>query len=308
MPRRDPADLDAPANGPDADEPAPDDAVLDGPGDGGPEAAADRFAVASLTYLPPPAGLWAVFGGVAAALLIPTVVVFIVALVGNYNLFAPGGPGFATGTAMGELVGGQPLHEVRSLADIGLAGQVLLQLPLWLCLVLPVPVIAWWYGPGITRLIGLELRRSDALIGLPVGIAVQLLAIPGLYWVVTQFLPKADVSAPARAVVERATDPLGVVLLVLIVGIGAPVFEEIFYRGLALRMMERRIGTTYAVMASSMLFAAVHFQKLQFPGLFLFGVVAGVLAVRTGRLGISIWAHVGFNLTTVVLILGNFGG
>ena len=42
---------------------------------------------------------------------------------------------------------------------------------------------------------------------------------------------------------------------------------------------------------------------MQFPGLFAFGVVAAVLTQRTGRLGTAIWAHVGFNLTTVVLLL-----
>ena len=39
------------------------------------------------------------------------------------------------------------------------------------------------------------------------------------------------------------------------------------------------------------------------PGLFFFGVVAAVVTERTGRLGTAIWCHVGFNLTTVILLL-----
>ena len=37
--------------------------------------------------------------------------------------------------------------------------------------------------------------------------------------------------------------------------------------------------------------------------LFVFGVVAAIVTERTGRLGTAIWTHVGFNLTTVVLLL-----
>jgi membrane protease YdiL (CAAX protease family) len=35
----------------------------------------------------------------------------------------------------------------------------------------------------------------------------------------------------------------------------------------------------------------------------LFGLVAGYLAMRTGRLGMSVLAHAGFNATTVFLLL-----
>ena len=48
--------------------------------------------------------------------------------------------------------------------------------------------------------------------------------------------------------------------------------------------------------------AAMHLEALQFLGLFVFGLVAGVLAHRTGRLGPSVAAHVGFNVTTVVTL------
>ena len=35
----------------------------------------------------------------------------------------------------------------------------------------------------------------------------------------------------------------------------------------------------------------------------MFGLVAGYCAQRTGRLGMSICAHAGFNATTVVVLL-----
>jgi membrane protease YdiL (CAAX protease family) len=55
-------------------------------------------------------------------------------------------------------------------------------------------------------------------------------------------------------------------------------------------------------------FALSHFQLIQFPALFVFGLVVGALAVRFGRLGPSIWTHAGFNLASVVLLLLSGGG
>ena len=53
-------------------------------------------------------------------------------------------------------------------------------------------------------------------------------------------------------------------------------------------------------MISSAVFAAIHFQPLQFPGLMVFGLVAGTLVARTGRAGPAVWAHIGFNSTAAL--------
>jgi len=54
---------------------------------------------------------------------------------------------------------------------------------------------------------------------------------------------------------------------------------------------------------SSLLFAAIHFQVTQVPALLLFGLVAGRLAQKDGRIGRAIWAHIGFNATTIIILL-----
>jgi membrane protease YdiL (CAAX protease family) len=58
-----------------------------------------------------------------------------------------------------------------------------------------------------------------------------------------------------------------------------------------------------ALVVSSVLFGIAHFQLIQLPALILFGLVLGYMAQRTGRLGMSIFAHAGFNATTVYLLL-----
>jgi membrane protease YdiL (CAAX protease family) len=56
----------------------------------------------------------------------------------------------------------------------------------------------------------------------------------------------------------------------------------------------------WAVAGSSIVFGLAHFEALQLPALVAFGVVLGIMAVRTKRLGPSIFAHAGFNLVTMI--------
>ena len=54
---------------------------------------------------------------------------------------------------------------------------------------------------------------------------------------------------------------------------------------------------------SALFFGVVHFEPLQTPALVLFGLVAGWLVQRYGRLGPSIFAHMAFNAITVAILL-----
>ena len=85
-------------------------------------------------------------------------------------------------------------------------------------------------------------------------------------------------SEPARTLTDRAGSDAEVVLLVLMVVVGAPIVEELFFRGLVLRSIQARWNDGLALVASALLFALVHFQPLQFPGLFAFGLVARLRA------------------------------
>jgi hypothetical protein len=68
--------------------------------------------------------------------------------------------------------------------------------------------------------------------------------------------------------------------------------------------LERRFGANWVPVAgSAVLFAASHFQPLQFPALVLLGVILALLVQRTGRLGPAIATHMVFNLTTVTFLV-----
>jgi membrane protease YdiL (CAAX protease family) len=166
-------------------------------------------------------------------------------------------------------------------------------------------VAARYKGNGMVRDFGLRFEPWDFLyVGL--GILCQFLLVIvylPIFWLTD--IDSHDLEEPARELTDRAHGAGGVALLVLIVGIGAPIFEEIFYRGLVQRSFLHRFRPWVAIAVTAVIFGAVHFQPLQFPSLALFGAVLGVLTLRTGRLGPGIFAHMGFNLITVAALVAS---
>ena len=189
--------------------------------------------------------------------------------------------------------------------DLSLGWVAVAQLGLWFGFIGVPWFAARVKGNGLIHDFAVRSERWDSLRGLGVGVASQLVLLPILY--IPIFLlfdtTQEDVSEVARELTDRATDPIGVVLLVLIVGIGAPIAEEIFYRGLLYRSLENRFGAWPAIVGSGVIFGASHFQPLQFLGLAAFGVVLAYLTHRTGRLAPAIFAHMAFNLVTVILMV-----
>jgi membrane protease YdiL (CAAX protease family) len=192
--------------------------------------------------------------------------------------------------------------------DLSLAWVAVAQAGLWVGLLGAPWLASRLKGHGIVRDFGLRLQGArDVVVGAVAGAVTQFVVIPLVYIPIFLLsdIDTDDLERPARELTDRATDPVGVVLLVLIVGIGAPIVEEIFYRGLVQRSLIRRIGAWPGIVVTAAIFGAVHFQLFQLPALTLFGLVLGILAYRTGRLGPSIVAHMVFNMVTVVALVSS---
>lgn len=203
---------------------------------------------------------------------------------------------------------GIPVSELD--ADTLPIGDVaLLQIPLWTGL-LGVPLLATRLrGNGPVADLGWWSTWRDVPVGLGIGVACQLVLVPlvTLPIFLLSDVDRDEVAAPARELTDRATG-FGVLVLVLVVVVAAPVAEEVFYRGLLQRTVARHWPIWPTMIVVSLLFAASHQQLIQFPALAAFGLVLAVLAHRTGRLGRNTWAHVGFNATTVVVLLAERSG
>lgn len=218
--------------------------------------------------------------------------------------------GFTIGLAASQLVLAAILaatdRTVEQVDELPLSLVALAQTGLWLGL-LGAPLVATRLkGNGLVADLHLRARAADLWQGGGIGALLQLVALPLLYWPLLRLLDKgaSDLEGPAREVTDRADGPIGVLLLVLIVGVCAPVVEEIFYRGLFQQALRKRgVPTAAAIGISAVVFGLSHGQLLQLPALILFGVVAGILAHRSGRLGPAIAAHVAFNMVTVIALL-----
>ena len=176
----------------------------------------------------------------------------------------------------------------------------------WLPLLVAVGVLGRRFGSGrVDRDFGLSWKRSD-LLGVPIGIAVQVAVIPVLYLPLRAVWPSVFTDSAlqdnARTLVDQAHGAW-IVLLVAVVAIGAPLVEELVFRGLLQQSLARRIPPQWAVPAIAVLFAAIHFRPIEFPGLLVFGLVLGAAAWRTGRLGMGVLAHVAFNVTALLMVM-----
>jgi uncharacterized protein len=155
-------------------------------------------------------------------------------------------------------------------------------------------------SPG--ALIGWSFRRGD-LLAVPAGIVAQLVLIPLLYlplravWPAT-FSPDR-LEETASELVDAAVG-WRIVLLIVVVTVGAPVVEEIVYRGVLQRAATARLGGVVGWLGASVFFALIHLRPVELPGLAVAGAVFGVFAWRTDRLGGAVLAHMAFNATGLV--------
>lgn len=149
-----------------------------------------------------------------------------------------------------------------------------------------------WIGAGV--------------VGALAGAATSWVVIPVVYAPLHQWWGTTpdELERLARETVDRADGSLAVVLLVVMTCIGAPVAEEVMYRGVLQPALERW-GVVVSIAGSSAVFALAHFQTLQLVGLFLIGVVLGILRWRSRGLLAPILGHMAFNLVTVVALLAH---
>ncbi len=94
-------------------------------------------------------------------------------------------------------------------------------------------------------------------------------------------------------------------ILLLAVGLVAPVAEEVFFRGVLYPGLRKRLPAVPSVLLSSAAFGAAHFESMRLHA-FLLGLVAAILVEYTGSLVPAILAHAGVNMG-FVLFLANGG-
>ena len=211
--------------------------------------------------------------------------------------------GFAVGAVLS--------FSVRSVADpLALPDALVLVMravALWSGLLGACSVASRRYGTGsLTRDYGLRFDRTDVRSGLFVGAGARIVA--GLA-VAPFFLAGPTFRRGNVGLEGLGADVAALGAFTVVVVLGAPVVEELFFRGLLQRSFYTVLGAAGAVGVQAFLFGLVHitpelgmanFTVMAATG--AAGVVFGI-AARNRRLPTSMVGHAVFNGVVVMLVL-----
>ena len=93
----------------------------------------------------------------------------------------------------------------------------------------------------------------------------------------------------------------GMVQSVLIMSVLPGILEEIFFRGILLYTLRKKINVHVAIWLVGLLFSIIHFEWEGFIPRWILGAGLGYLFQFTGNLWYSITAHIGNNLMSILL-------
>lgn len=164
-------------------------------------------------------------------------------------------------------------------------------------------LVAKFRGLGLVRDWGFSFKwKEDIPLGAGIGIACIIIGSALSNFVARILGVNTEEASNTSILTDNASEPwiIGIILMVVI---GAPVTEELLYRGLLLRILEKQFNLVSAVVLSTVIFAVVHYQSnntfdqnlVLFASIGTVGAILGVVTARKGRLGPAIIAHFVFN-------------
>jgi membrane protease YdiL (CAAX protease family) len=153
---------------------------------------------------------------------------------------------------------------------------------------------------------GLIISGSDWW-GVPAGmglqIAIAIVTAPLIVWI----WPDGPPSQSVAEVAESSETLIEQLLVLMVVAVGAPIIEEMIFRGMLLSILARSLSRWPAILVSAAVFSAVHLFDPNaiavIPGLFLLGIALGWAAMKRGDLSLAIALHSGINLLAAITLL-----
>ncbi|HXQ12248.1 MAG TPA: type II CAAX endopeptidase family protein [Caulobacteraceae bacterium] len=210
--------------------------------------------------------------------------------------------------AVAILIVSQVLWAGLLLANLKLSPAVpwaaVVMIPLLAAMVMALGGIGWPKAGAETRrrLVPLRLVPWRAFAWAMAAGGFGIAALSGL-WIVLAGLMK---TAPNALPSERGIPPLTVVVLLAVSILAAPITEEIAFRGYVMGMLRRVISPTWAILLSSLVFAAAHLSQGLYADkllvYFLGGLAFAFVAYRTGSLIPAMIVHSAADLTFFTLV------
>jgi membrane protease YdiL (CAAX protease family) len=166
--------------------------------------------------------------------------------------------------------------------------------------------IAWF----ALQVRGLDPRRStgfDSVTPTALGLGFALGLVNYLAWA-APLMALAERAFPKKVlelfdgsqIFQHQSKP-ELVVIVLGLGVAAPVCEEFFFRGLLQRALMTRLEPPMAIVVSAVVFSGFHLDPVGLLARFELGVLFGLLAWRSGSVWPGIAAHAANNLTASLL-------
>ena len=142
---------------------------------------------------------------------------------------------WSLGWSVGGIVFGGVIYALSSTEDgTGTLTLTAMAVASWTCLLVALWTACRMQAVDFRTLFGLLFRWID-LIGIPVGVLAQVIVVPVIYLPLRAIWPSTFESSALEETAKELVDSAGgwkTVLLVLVVVVGAPLVEELVYRGL----------------------------------------------------------------------------
>lgn len=195
---------------------------------------------------------------------------------------------------------------VKSLGGSGPFALVLLALG-WVGLMIPVFLAGRRVAGGWRAMVAWHFKwRQDFKVALLFTFAMWIVEIAIS---LTLKAGGIDPTKLGNRAIFQSAGPKWVFAMVLGAAFGAPIAEELFFRGAVLQVAMRKVGRTGGVIISSICFGLMHAQQTLAASIYtvtvtsILGAGLALLVLKTGRLGTSVLSHGLYNATVGVMTL-----
>jgi len=164
-------------------------------------------------------------------------------------------------------------------------------------------VLLWIFRANLIDTFGLKLLQLKHLswcLGIVLfawGITA-LFQFAGYFSFLESYYGKAPLQEAVQ-ILQSSEDIVLLSLIALLACVGAPLMEEVLFRGYIYPVVKKFSGTGVALMFSGVLFSLIHYNLASLPTLIVLGVLLALAYEKTRCLWVPIITHSIFNSATV---------
>jgi membrane protease YdiL (CAAX protease family) len=183
---------------------------------------------------------------------------------------------------------------------------------LWFGLLGAVVFNSHRYGTGHIRD---DYRVAFRGVDIPIGLGLSLGArvAAGIVTVVILRLLGSDIDRFTNAVDDYRRSNVAFVITIVIVVVGAPIVEELYFRGVVMRSLEPSLRPAGAIAVQAAIFGSLHVNPdaswkqnvALVAALGITGAGLGIIAYIARRLGPSMWTHAFFNTVAAIVMIAD---